>query len=116
MSRIYGSGDLFPDDLDNAYHPYQTINYVASHDGFCLYDLVAYNVKHNPANGQNNSDGTENNLSWNCGCEGDQEVPAEVMERRKQQIKKFLCDPDAFQWNSDVPRRRRIYEHPSWQQ
>ena len=41
MSRIYGSSDLFPDDRDNAYHPYQAINYVTSHDGFCLYDLVA---------------------------------------------------------------------------
>ena len=91
MTRIYGSSDLFPDDLDNAYHPYQTINYVASHDGFCLYDLVAYNAKHNLANGQNNSDGTDNNLSWNCGWEGDQEVPAEVMQLRKQQIKNFFA-------------------------
>ncbi len=90
MSRIYGSSDLFPDDLDNAYHPYQTINYVTSHDGFCLYDLVAYNAKHNLANGQNNSDGTDNNLSWNCGWEGDHEVPAEVMQLRKQQIKNFF--------------------------
>jgi glycogen operon protein len=90
MSRIYGSSDLFPDDLDNAYHPYQTINYVTSHDGFCLYDLVAYNTKHNLANGQNNNDGNDNNLSWNCGWEGDQEVPAEVMQLRKQQIKNFF--------------------------
>ena len=90
MSRIYGSSDLFPDDLDNAYHPYQTINYVASHDGFCLYDLAAYNAKHNLANGQNNNDGTDNNLSWNCGWEGDLEVPAEVMQLRKQQIKNFF--------------------------
>jgi glycogen operon protein len=90
MSRIYGSSDLFPDDLDNAYHPYQTINYVTSHDGFCLYDLVAYNAKHNLANGQNNNDGTDNNLSWNCGWEGDHEVPAEVMQLRKQQIKNFF--------------------------
>jgi glycogen operon protein len=90
MSRIYGSSDLFPDDLDNAYHPYQTINYVASHDGFCLYDLVAYNARHNLANGQNNDDGTEDNLSWNCGWEGDQQVPTEVMQLRKQQIKNFF--------------------------
>ena len=90
MSRIYGSCDLFPDDLDNAYHPYQTINYVTSHDGFCLYDLVAYNRKHNLANGQNNNDGADNNLSWNCGWEGDHEVPAEVIQLRKQQIKNFF--------------------------
>lgn len=91
MSRIYGSSDLFPDDCDNAYHPYQTINYVTAHDGFCLYDLVAYNTKRNFANGQNNSDGTDNNLSWNCGWEGDQEVPAEVMRLRTRQIKNFFA-------------------------
>ena len=90
MTRLYGSSDLFPDDLDNAYHPAQSINYVTSHDGFCLYDLVAYNDKHNLANGQNNTDGTDNNLSWNCGWEGDENVPAEVMRLRKQQIKNFF--------------------------
>lgn len=90
MTRLYGSSDLFPDDLDDAYHPAQSINYVTSHDGFCLYDLVAYNDKHNLANGQNNTDGTDNNLSWNCGWEGDENVPAEVMRLRKQQIKNFF--------------------------
>ena len=87
---LYGSSDLFPDDLDDAYHPAQSVNYITSHDGFCLYDLVAYNDKHNLANGQNNSDGTDNNLSWNCGWEGDQSVPAEVIQLRKQQIKNFF--------------------------
>jgi isoamylase len=91
MCRIYGSSDLFPDDRDNAYHPYQAINYVTSHDGFCLYDLVAYNTKHNLANGQNNDDGTDNNLSWNCGWEGDQGVPAEMMRLRTRQIKNFFA-------------------------
>ena len=90
MTRLYGSSDLFPDDLDDAYHAAQSINYVTSHDGFCLYDLVAYNDKHNLANGQNNTDGTDNNLSWNCGWEGDENVPAEVMRLRKQQIKNFF--------------------------
>jgi isoamylase len=90
ITRLYGSSDLFPDDLDNAYHASQSINYVTSHDGFCLYDLVAYNEKHNLANGQNNSDGTDNNLSWNCGWEGDGGVPAEVTRLRKQQIKNFF--------------------------
>ena len=90
MSRLYGSSDLFPDDLDNAYHASQSVNYITSHDGFCLYDLVAYNDKHNLANGQNNTDGTDDNLSWNCGWEGDQAVPAEVMRLRKQQIKNFF--------------------------
>jgi isoamylase len=90
MARLYGSSDLFPDDLGSAYHASQSINYVTSHDGFCLYDLVAYNNKHNLANGQNNSDGTDNNLSWNCGWEGDHDGPADVMKLRKQQIKNFL--------------------------
>jgi isoamylase len=90
MARLYGSSDLFPDDLDDAYHPLQSVNYITSHDGFCLYDLVAYNDKHNLANGQNNTDGTDNNLSWNCGWEGDQNVPPEVMQLRKRQIKNFF--------------------------
>ena len=90
MARLYGSSDLFPDDLDDAYHPLQSVNYITSHDGFCLYDLVAYNDKHNLANGQNNTDGTDNNLSWNCGWEGDQNVPPEVVQLRKRQIKNFF--------------------------
>ncbi len=91
MTRLYGSDDLFPDVRDAAYHPYQSINLITSHDGFCLYDLVAYNSKHNEANGQNNQDGTDENLSWNCGWEGDVDAPAAVIELRKQQIRNFCC-------------------------
>jgi isoamylase len=91
MTRLYGSDDLFPDRLSDAYHPYQSINYITSHDGFCLYDLVSYNVKHNEANGHHNQDGTDDNLSWNCGWEGDRGVPEEVVELRKRQIKNFCC-------------------------
>ncbi len=91
MSRLYGSADFFPDDLAETYHPYQSVNMITTHDGFCLYDLVAYNAKHNEANGQQNQDGTDYNVSWNCGWEGDVDVPAEVMELRKQQIKNFCC-------------------------
>jgi isoamylase len=91
MSRVYGSADFFPDELAETYHPYQSVNLITSHDGFCLYDLVAYNAKHNEANGQNNQDGTDYNVSWNCGWEGDVDVPAEVMELRNQQIKNFCC-------------------------
>ncbi len=91
MTRLYGSDDLFPDDLSSACHAYQSVNYVTSHDGFCLYNLVSYNTKHNEANGHNNTDGTDNNLSWNCGWEGDENVPQEVMELRKRQIKNFCC-------------------------
>ena len=73
------------------YHPYQSVNFVTCHDGFCLYDLVAYNQKHNEANGHNNRDGNDYNLSWNCGWEGDENVPAEVMTLRKRQVKNFCC-------------------------
>lgn len=91
MARLYGSSDLFPDDLMNAYHAYQSVNYVTSHDGFSLYDLVSYNNKRNEANGQNNQDGSAYNLSWNCGYEGDGQVPESVRRLRKQQIKNFFC-------------------------
>ena len=78
MRRIYGSDDLFPDSRGDAYHAYQSVNYVTSHDGFTLYDLVSYNQKHNWANGHDNQDGTDDNYSWNCGHEGDEGAPADV--------------------------------------
>lgn len=89
MRRLYGSDDLFPDGLADSYHPFQSINFITAHDGFCLYDLVAYNTKHNAANGHNNGDGSDDNLSWNCGWEGDVQVPPAVMQLRRQQIKNF---------------------------
>jgi len=91
MRRLYGSDDLFPGDRMHAYHPHQSVNYIASHDGFTLYDLVAYNQKRNWANGHDNSDGSDENHSWNCGWEGDEGVPPEVMKLRKQQVKNFCC-------------------------
>jgi glycogen operon protein len=89
MRRLYGSDDLFPNTLIDACRPYQTVNFIDCHDGFNLYDLVSYNRKHNEANGHGNADGTAANLSWNCGHEGDENVPPEVMILRKQQIKNF---------------------------
>jgi glycogen operon protein len=91
MTRIYGSSDLFPDDRMNAYHPYQSINFVTAHDGFTLYDLVSYNQKRNWANGEDNRDGNNNNLSWNCGWEGDTDVPEAVMRLRIRQAKNLCC-------------------------
>ena len=91
MQRLYGSDDLFPDDRVNAFHPYQSVNYVTSHDGFTLYDLVSYDRKHNEANGHNNTDGPDENYSWNCGWEGDDGVPAHVLELRNRQAKNFCC-------------------------
>src|SRR5262249_54075156 len=91
MSRLYGSDNLFPDALDPAYHAYQSVNMVDCHDGFCLRDLVSYNRKHNEANGLHNSDGNDDNLSWNCGWEGDMNVPSDVSSLRRRQIKNFCC-------------------------
>ena len=91
MRRIYGSDDLFPDTRAEAYHPYQSINYVTSHDGFTLYDLVSYERKHNWKNGHDNQDGMDENYSWNCGHEGDEGAPESVLTLRRKQVKNFCC-------------------------
>jgi glycogen operon protein len=91
MRRIYGSDDLFPDSRADAYHAYQSVNYVTSHDGFTLYDLVSYDRKHNWQNGNNNQDGTDANYSWNCGQEGDEGVSPAVLALRQKQVKNFCC-------------------------
>jgi len=91
MRRLYGSDDLFPDTIREACRPFYSVNYVTSHDGFTLYDLVAYNERHNEANGEGNTDGTAENFSWNCGWEGDGDFPPEVMALRVRQAKNFCC-------------------------
>jgi isoamylase len=87
MQRLYGSDDLFPDRIEEARRPFYSINYVISHDGFTLYDFVAYNERHNEANGHENTDGPSDNYSWNCGWEGDKDAPPEVLALRKRQAK-----------------------------
>ena len=64
----------------------RTYNYITNQNGFTLYDLVSYDVKHNEANGENNQDGPEYNYSWNCGVEGVTRKK-DVLELRQQQIK-----------------------------
>jgi glycogen operon protein len=91
MTRLYGSADQFPDGLLDAYHAYQSVNFVTAHDGFCLYDLVSYNEKHNLANGEGSADGAQNNVSWNCGHEGDEGAPPGVLTLRQQQVKNFCA-------------------------
>jgi glycogen operon protein len=91
MARLYGSDDLFPDDRMHAFHPYQSVNYVTSHDGFTLYDLVSYEQKRNWANGHANADGPERNYSCNHGWEGDDDVPSEVLSLRERQIRNYCC-------------------------
>jgi isoamylase len=86
-SSVMGSSDLF----DRTARPStSSINYVTSHDGFTLRDLVSYEVKHNEANGQDNSDGTNDNRSWNCGVEGETEEPA-VRALRSRQSRAMLA-------------------------
>lgn len=91
MQRLYGSDDLFPDALPDTRRPHQSVNFLTAHDGFCLYDLVAYDQKHNEANGHHNTDGCDNNLSWNCGWEGDEGAPEAVLALRRQQAKNFAA-------------------------
>ena len=91
IQRLYGSDDLFPDDVIDAYHAFQSVNHVTSHDGFTLYDLVAYETKRNAANGQANTDGPVANWSSNCGWEGDAGAPAAVLELRERQARNFIA-------------------------
>ena len=71
-ARILGSPDIYGHEEREAE---QSINFVTCHDGFTLNDLVSYNQKHNEANGENNRDGSDDNLSWNCGVEGPTDDP-----------------------------------------
>ena len=87
---ISGSGDLyggFYDHNHNNYAGYNScVNFLTCHDGFTLYDLYSYNEKHNEANGWNNTDGADDNRSWNCGVEGDTDDP-EVLALRHRMIR-----------------------------
>jgi glycogen operon protein len=85
--RLTGSADLYGEDGRSAYN---SINFITCHDGFTLSDLVSYNDKHNEANGENNSDGTNDNNSWNCGVEGDTSDPG-ILALRRQLIKNYAC-------------------------
>jgi len=91
MTRLYGSDDLFPDQIGLGYRPFQSVNYVCSHDGFNMRDLVSYTERRNWANGHNNTDGMSDNFSWNCGWEGDDGVPPEVVAQRKRQVKNLFA-------------------------
>lgn len=85
--RILGSPDLYGRPDGNLG---KSINFVTCHDGFTLNDLVSYNDKHNEANGEENRDGANHNLSWNCGVESRTEDPA-VLDLRNRQVKNFLA-------------------------
>ncbi|MFI0443997.1 glycogen debranching protein GlgX [Actinomadura sp. 6N118] len=86
-SRLTGSSDLYE---HSARRPWASINFVTCHDGFTLSDIVAYNRKHNDANGEANRDGTDDNRSWNCGYEGPTDDPA-ILELRARQRRNLLA-------------------------
>jgi glycogen operon protein len=85
-SRISGSADIY---TWSGKGPEGSINFVTCHDGFTLNDLVSYRYKHNEANGENNHDGSDANLSENYGAEGET-TDAGIETLRKGQIKNFL--------------------------
>jgi isoamylase len=85
-SRLSGSSDLYE---TSARRPVASVNFVTCHDGFTLADLVSYDRKHNEANGDNNTDGTDDNRSWNCGVEGPTD-DQEISELRARQARNFL--------------------------
>jgi glycogen operon protein len=86
-TRLAGSSDLYADDLRV---PASGINFITCHDGYTLADLVSFEHKHNEANGEANRDGSNDNLSWNCGVEGATGDPA-ILELRRRQAKNFMA-------------------------
>jgi len=86
-SRLAGSSDLY---ADTGRRPYASINFVTSHDGFSLRDLVSYDQKHNEANGEENRDGADNNYSSNYGVEGPTDDPV-INEWRAHQARNLFA-------------------------
>lgn len=85
--RLMGSSDLYE---HNGRRPYASINFITAHDGFTLADLVSYNEKHNETNQEENRDGHNHNVSWNCGVEGPTDDPA-ILALRMRQQRNFLA-------------------------
>jgi glycogen operon protein len=85
--RLTGSSDLYE---RSGRRPHASVNFVTAHDGFTLRDLVSYNEKHNEGNGEENRDGHDHNISWNCGAEGETD-DAEINALRDRQVRNFLA-------------------------
>lgn len=85
--RLCASGDLFN---HQGRRPWASTNFLTAHDGFTLNDVVAYNDKHNEANGEDNKDGSNNNRSWNCGAEGPTDDEA-INKLRDRQVRNMLA-------------------------
>jgi isoamylase len=107
--RLLGSPDIFGHEERE---PEQSINFVTCHDGLTLNDLVSFDGKHNEANGEGSRDGSDNNLSWNCGVEGPTD-DAEVEQLRRRQIKNFIVilltsiGTPMFQMGDEMRRSQR---------
>jgi glycogen operon protein len=86
-TRLAGSSDLYE---HSGRRPFHSINFITCHDGFTLEDLVSYNEKHNEANAENNTDGENNNMSFNYGHEGETE-DREILAVRLCQRKNFMA-------------------------
>ncbi|MGB3610791.1 MAG: glycogen debranching protein GlgX [Cellvibrio sp.] len=86
-SRLTASGDLFN---QRGRRPHSSVNFITAHDGFTLHDLVSYNDKHNDENGEDNRDGTDNNLSYNYGWEGPTEKK-DIIEVRQRQMRNLMA-------------------------
>jgi glycogen operon protein len=84
--RLTGSSDLYEDD---GRRPHASINFVTAHDGFTMRDLVTYQQKRNVANGEDNRDGWDDNMAWNCGVEGPSDDPR-VRTLRDRQVRNFI--------------------------
>lgn len=87
FATVLGGSNYLYETADKT--PHYSINYVTCHDGFTLRDLVSYQQKHNLRNGQDNRDGTDNHVSWNCGVEGPTDN-VEIQNLRKKQMKNFM--------------------------
>ena len=85
-TRLAGSRDI----VDGPSGPLGSVNFITAHDGFCLHDLVSYNVKHNNANGEGNRDGANNNSSFNHGHEGEG-ASEEIRIQRRKAIRNMLA-------------------------
>jgi isoamylase len=94
--------------------PNHSINFVTCHDGFTLNNLVSYNQKNNLMNGENNTDGSNDNFSWNCGIEGFTEDPT-IEALRARQIRNFLTILFFLPRDADAAYGRRSASHPAGQ-
>lgn len=115
MARIVGSPDIFSRTKDK---PAGSINFITCHDGFSLADLVAYEKKHNLANGEENRDGSDNNHSCNHGHEGPTDDPG-ILALRQKQVKNFLCllflsQGTPMLWMGDEIRQSRQGNNNPW--